>query len=107
MFERFGLTLMVNHACNLRCTYCYTGEKLGRRLPLATGQKAIDRALHSLKPHGMLELAFFGGEPLVEAELILELVAYARSEAARHEMDLALSMTTNGIFNFRHSLALE
>jgi uncharacterized protein len=96
MHARFGLTLVVNHACNLRCTYCYTGEKLRRRLPLATGRKAIDRALFSLIRHGTLELAFFGGEPLVEAELILELAAYARSEADRREIELALSMTTNG-----------
>ena len=73
MHARFGLTLVVNHACNLRCSYCYTGEKIGRRLPLATGRKAIDRAISSLSQNGTLELAFFGGEPLVEAELILEL----------------------------------
>lgn len=96
MHARFGLTLVVNHACNLRCTYCYTGEKFRRPLPRATGQKAIDRAIQSLLPGGMLELAFFGGEPLIEAEMILELVAYARSAAARHEVELALNMTTNG-----------
>lgn len=96
MHARFALTLVVNHACNLRCTYCYTGEKLRRRLPLATGRKAIERALHSLERHGTLELAFFGGEPLIEAELILELVEHARSEAARRDVELTLSMTTNG-----------
>jgi uncharacterized protein len=101
MYARFGLTLVLNHACNLRCTYCYTGEKVRRRLPPATARKAIDRALHSLHRLGTLELAFFGGEPLVEAELILELVDYARSEAARNEVELALSMTTNGTLDSR------
>ncbi len=96
MYARFGITLVVNHACNLRCTYCYTGEKLRRRLSLAAGRKAIDRALRSLSSRGTLELGFFGGEPLIEAELILELVSYARSEAARFDVELALSMTTNG-----------
>jgi len=96
MHARFGLTLVVNHACNLRCSYCYTGEKIGRRLPLATGRKAIDRAINSLSRNGTLELAFFGGEPLVEAELILELAHYARAMADRHAVELAMSMTSNG-----------
>ena len=77
MHSRFGLTLVVNHACNLRCTYCYTGLKFRRPLPAAFGQRAIDRAFRSLSHSGTLDLAFFGGEPLIEAELILELVAGA------------------------------
>ena len=96
MYSRFGLTLVVNHACNLRCTYCYTGEKLGRQLPPAVGRKAIDRALQSLVPGGTLDLAFFGGEPLIEAELILELAAYATARAASREVTLTFSLTTNG-----------
>jgi len=95
MHAQFGLTLVVNHACNLRCTYCYTGEKKRRPLPFDTGRKAIDRALQSLSPKGALELAFFGGEPLIEAELILHLVDYARSQTAGQGVRLSLSMTTN------------
>lgn len=96
MHMRFALTLVVNHACNLRCTYCYTGSKFGRRVPAAVGRKAIERALRSIHEHGTLELGFFGGEPLVEAELILELVDFARAEAACRNVELVLSMTTNG-----------
>jgi len=65
---RFALTLVVNHACNLRCTYCFTGDKVRRPMRLATGRKAIDRALQSLLPGGTLHLGFFGGEPLIEAD---------------------------------------
>ncbi|PQO41222.1 hypothetical protein C5Y96_00460 [Blastopirellula marina] len=96
MHTSFGLTLVVNHACNLRCSYCYTGEKIRRPLPLQMGCKAIDRAIRSLRPEGALELSFFGGEPLIEAELVLDLVNYARSTASRQGVRLALSMTTNG-----------
>jgi uncharacterized protein len=96
MHKRFVLTLVVNHACNLRCTYCYTGAKLRRPLPCATGRKAIDRAIHSLARRGTLDLGFFGGEPLVEADLILQLVAYAREAAAARDVELVVSMTTNG-----------
>ncbi len=96
MYANFGLTLVVNHACNLRCEYCYTGDKLRRPMPPATGRKAIDRALNSVASGGTLELGFFGGEPLIEAELILEFADYARAQAQRRGIALSLSMTTNG-----------
>src|SRR5262249_21436433 len=96
MHSHFGLTLMVNHACNLRCTYCYTGEKIRRPMTLQTGQVAIDRAIRSILPHGVLELGFFGGEPLAEAELILKLIDHAKQQAGAYAVELDLSMTTNG-----------
>jgi uncharacterized protein len=60
------------------------------------GQKAIDRGLASLVPGGVLELAFFGGEPLLEAALISRLVSYARRGAADAGVRLSLGLTTNG-----------
>jgi uncharacterized protein len=96
LHAHFGLTLVVNHACNLRCTYCYTGDKFGRPMSLEIGRKAIGRAVSSLSPSGTLDLAFFGGEPLIEAELILGLVDDARDQTARRGNHLALNMTTNG-----------
>jgi uncharacterized protein len=93
---RFALTLMVNHACNLRCTYCYTGEKFRRVMPIAVGQKAIARAVKSLAPGGTLELAFFGGEPLIEAELIGAFIRFAKSQCRAADVGLALNLTTNG-----------
>src|SRR5262245_47716902 len=96
MHARFSLTLVVNHACNLRCSYCYTGEKIRRPLSPEIGRKAIDRAVRSLSHDGTLELAFFGGEPLIEAELVLDLMDYARSEADYRDVRLALRRTTNG-----------
>ena len=65
MFARFGLVLTVTHACNLRCTYCYAGEKFRRTMPEAIGRRAIERATRSLSAGGRLELSFFGGEPLL------------------------------------------
>lgn len=96
MYRRFGLILVVNHACNMRCTYCYTGEKFGRRMPLEMGRHAIDRSFQSLSDGGTLELAFFGGEPLAEAELVEELIEYAVTQAQRHSRRLDVTMTTNG-----------
>ncbi len=105
VFERFGLTLMVNHACNLRCGYCYTGEKLRRPMPASVARAAIDRAVRSLSSRGVLELAFFGGEPLVEADLILELIDYAAQQAAMSDIRLEINLTTNG--TLQHAAAWQ
>jgi uncharacterized protein len=98
VFSRFGLVLVVTHACNLRCSYCYTGRKFHRAMTLEVGQRAIDRAIGSLAAGGTLELGFFGGEPLIEALLIHQFIDYARAQTEARGMDLAISLTTNGTF---------
>lgn len=95
MYDRFVLTLMLTHACNLRCTYCYGGEKFNRSMPPAMGRKAIDRASASLNNAGRLELRFFGGEPLLEPDLIEELAEYARQQTAAQKTELGMLITTN------------
>jgi uncharacterized protein len=96
MFSRFSLVLVVNHACNLRCSYCYTGAKFRRRLPHQIAVTSIDRAIRSIAPAGTLELGFFGGEPLLEAEQIDSLIDYAHSRAACAGTNVTISLTTNG-----------
>jgi len=95
-YKQFGLVLMVDHACNLRCTYCYAGKKSDRTMPLEIGQTAIDRTIASIEPGGKLELGFSGGEPLMQAELVSKLIGYARRQTHLSELDLSLSITTNG-----------
>ena len=96
MYPRFGLVLNVTHGCNMRCTYCYAGSKRSEVMPEHIGRKAIDRAIASIEPGGTLDLGFFGGEPLLEAELIEKLIAYAGRQVKAAGMNLALTMTTNG-----------
>lgn len=96
MYEEFHLVLTVNHACNLRCTYCYTGEKFSRTMPDAIARHAIDRALHSIVAGGKLALGFFGGEPLIEAEMIDSLLEYVDRAARKKGIQLQPSLTTNG-----------
>jgi len=64
------LTLFVDHQCNLRCSYCYTGRKFTRRMSREVLDKALRLALASPEPH--LDIAFFGGEPLLRFDLIRE-----------------------------------
>jgi uncharacterized protein len=96
MYPRFSLTLMVTHACNLRCSYCYAGEASELHLPEDAGRRAIDRAVASLTPGGTLEFGFFGGEPLLEAERVDALLGHARARAAAAGMSVAPCLTTNG-----------
>ncbi len=86
---------MVTHACNLRCDYCYTGTKFRRAMSPEIGRVAIDRAIRSIQPQGSLELSFFGGEPLLEADLISRLMKYARQRAATADIELRPGLTTN------------
>ena len=93
---QFRLTLMVNHACNLRCTYCYTGAKFHSPMSWSVGVVAIERALRTVSPGGRLQLGFFGGEPLLETVRILEWMNYARTQAAADGKIVRFSLTTNG-----------
>ena len=95
VYSAFDLTLIVNHACNLRCSYCYTGDKLRRAMPAAVGETAIDRAVRSIEPGGVLELGFFGGEPLLEAELIARFIRYAEERSASAGVGATYTLTTN------------
>lgn len=95
-YSAFGLTLVVNHACNLRCTYCYTGAKVHSPMPPALGEQAIRRALASLEPGGTLQIGFFGGEPLLEADAILGWMNFARESARQAGKTVRFNLTTNG-----------
>ena len=66
------LTLNLTHACNMGCTYCFAGRKFGRAMDFATGKQGILLALEQVRD-GRLSVAFFGGEPLLEADLLLRL----------------------------------
>ncbi len=89
------LSLVVNRLCNLRCTYCYTGAKVDARMPEAVMRKAIDFALQH-DTQGWLLLAFFGGEPLLEPELMRQALACARERCLATGRSLHLALTTNG-----------
>ena len=76
--------------------YCYTGAKSAQKMDREVARAAIRRAVQSIGPEGTLELGFFGGEPLIEADLILGLIQYAGDLAAETGIRLQPSLTTNG-----------
>jgi uncharacterized protein len=83
------LCLVVDHACNLRCSYCYTGEKTRRPMPAAIGRRAIDLALARQPSH--LDLSFFGGEPLLDLDLLQAIAAYALDRAGSATLRVVLN----------------
>ena len=96
-----SMCLNVAHDCNLRCEYCFAskGDFGGERMlmPLEVGKKAIDFLIaHSGSRHN-LEMDFFGGEPLMNFDVVKELVAYARSKEKEYNKNFRFTITTNGL----------
>ena len=96
-----AMCLNIAHDCNLRCEYCFAAKGdfgRGRMLmPLDIGKKAIDFLLeHSGSRHN-LELDFFGGEPLMNFNVVKEVVAYARSKEKEWNKNFRFTITTNGV----------
>lgn len=89
--------LVLTHACNLACTYCYTGEKKRVRMPEALAMRAVELAIDEAARAGTkLQLSFFGGEPLLEHELVLAVAEQARALARARGCTLVMQLTTNG-----------
>ncbi|MHC4365477.1 MAG: radical SAM protein [Planctomycetota bacterium] len=95
LYPRFGLVLMVTHACNMRCSYCYNGPQYESSMSTDIGRAAIDRSVASIQEGGLLELGFFGGEPFLEADMISSLIDYARSRTQQAGLRLSIAITTN------------
>lgn len=95
-YDRFSLVLMLNRACNMRCSYCYNGLAFQRPMPEHTARRAIGLAVASCEPGGVLNIGFFGGEPAMEAPLALRLIDHARELCRESRVALGISLTTNG-----------
>lgn len=96
-----SMCLNISHDCNLRCEYCFAAQGdfgHGRKLmPFEVGKAAIDFLIkHSANRHN-LELDFFGGEPLMNLDVVKKVVEYARSIEKEHNKNFRFTMTTNGI----------
>jgi len=96
-----AMCLNVAHDCNLRCEYCFasTGDfGKGRKLmTFETGKKAIDFLLEKSEDRQVLELDFFGGEPLMNFDVVKQIVEYARSREAEYNKKFRFTITTNGL----------
>ncbi len=96
-----ALCLHVAHDCNLACKYCFAGEGEyhGKRgmMSLETGKKAIDFIITESKHRTNIEIDFFGGEPLMNFEVVKGVVDYARLRESETGKHFRFTMTTNGV----------
>jgi uncharacterized protein len=96
-----ALCLHIAHDCNLACRYCFAeeGEYHGRRALMSyeVGKKALDFLVANSGKRVNLEVDFFGGEPLLNWQVVKDLVAYGRSLEEPNHKKFRFTLTTNGI----------
>ena len=96
-----ALCLHVAHTCNLNCSYCFAsqGKYHGERaiMSLEVGKRALDFLIESSGTRHNLEVDFFGGEPLMNWDVVKQLVAYARSIEKKYNKNFRFTLTTNGV----------
>lgn len=96
-----SMCLNVAHDCNLRCKYCFasTGDFGGGRklMPYETGKAALDFLVANSASRHNLEVDFFGGEPLMNFEVVKRIVEYGRSIEKANNKHFRFTVTTNGI----------
>ncbi len=96
-----ALCLHVAHTCNLNCSYCfaaqgkYTGEEA--LMSYEVGKEAFDFLVKNSGDRVNLEVDFFGGEPLMNWQVVKDLVAYGRSLEQIHNKKFRFTLTTNGV----------
>ena len=96
-----ALCLHIAHTCNLNCEYCFAsqGKYQGERAVMSfeVGKRAFDWLIENSGSRRNLEVDFFGGEPLMNFEVVKQLVAYARSIEKQHNKNFRFTLTTNGL----------
>lgn len=96
-----ALCLHISHDCNLRCKYCFAsqGDFKGDRylMSLEVGKRALEFLIENSGHRKNLEVDFFGGEPLMNFDVVKELVHYGRELEKKHNKHFRFTITTNGV----------
>ena len=96
-----ALCLHIAHDCNLACRYCFAeeGEYHGHRelMSFEVGKQALDFLIANSGHRRNLEVDFFGGEPLMNWQVVKDLVAYGREQEKIHDKNFRFTLTTNGV----------
>ena len=96
-----AMCLHVAHTCNLNCSYCFAsqGKYHGERALMSyeVGKQAFDFLIANSGSRRNLEVDFFGGEPLMNWDVVKQLVAYAREQEKIYNKNFRFTLTTNGM----------
>lgn len=96
-----ALCLHIAHTCNLNCEYCFAGQGKyhgeDALMSFEVGKQAIDFLVKNSGTRKNLEVDFFGGEPLVNFDVVKQIVKYARSIEKENNKHFRFTLTTNGV----------
>ncbi len=96
-----AICLHVAHGCNMTCGYCFAGdgEYHGPQALMSyeVGKRALDWLIENSGTRRNLEVDFFGGEPLLNFDVVKKLVAYGRQQEKEHNKNFRFTLTTNGV----------
>ncbi len=96
-----ALCVHICHDCNMRCRYCFADEgayhSVRERMSLETAKAAVDFLIQNSGKRKVLEMDFFGGEPLMNLEVIKQTVAYAKAEGEKVGKKFLFTTTTNAL----------
>ena len=94
-----ALCIHICHDCNMRCRYCFADEgayhSVRERMSFETAKAAVDFLIANSGNRKVLEMDFFGGEPLMNLDVIKKTVAYAKEEGAKVGKKFLFTTTTN------------
>ncbi|MBE6737814.1 MAG: thioether cross-link-forming SCIFF peptide maturase [Ruminococcaceae bacterium] len=96
-----ALCIHIAHTCNLNCSYCFAsqGKYHGDRAMMSfeVGKRALDFLVENSGSRRNLEVDFFGGEPLMNFDVVKQMVEYARSIEKEKGKNFRFTLTTNGL----------
>lgn len=95
----YSITLELNQKCNLKCSYCYLGEKDGSKMDKKTAIECVKIGIQKAKRHRdqRFLIDFVGGEALIDFEFIKDIVKYSKDRCKEEHLDLEFCITTNAL----------
>jgi uncharacterized protein len=95
-----ALSLAIAQKCNLGCSYCYAQEgdfgTAPKNMPIETALASVDLLLAQTRPDERINLAFLGGEPLINRSVLRQATTYASEKTTARGQSIGFSITTNG-----------
>ena len=94
-----AMCLNIAHDCNMKCAYCFAsqGDYKGKRelMSYDVGKRAVDLVLKKSGPRRNIEIDLFGGEPLLNFDVVKKIISYAREQEKKYNKNIRFTITTN------------
>lgn len=94
-----AMCLNIAHDCNMKCAYCFAsqGDYKGKRelMSFDVGRRAVDLVIKKSGPRHNIEIDLFGGEPLLNFDVVKKIISYAREQEKKYNKNIRFTITTN------------